>query len=553
MIGVIAKLEDHDVVREFFELFKTPWEFYQPHRSYDVLLVTRDVPVKLEARIIVFYAGEKREFDGKHQFPVGRPRNRSCVLTYGSHQIPIYGESVAFFVEADDRPERAEHSEAAYARKTEGQILVRVGYDLFSEFRYLLTVGQPPSNAPIPTADLHIALLRDLITANGVPLAEIPPVPEGFNFVVCLTHDVDHPSLLRHRFDHTTCGLLYRGGPGSCWNFIRGRMSLRQLLKNWAAILSLPFVHIGIAKDFWRNFGDRYLEIERGFPSTFFIIPFSNYPGRTRTASAPRFRAARYRASELSDVVHMLTAAGCEVGLHGIDAWLASTDALKELDEIRRLTSVQECGVRMHWLYFDQGSPNALDLAGASYDSTVGYNGTVGYRAGTSQVYRPLNSNRMLELPMHAMDTALLYPGYLHLSSREAKKVIGHLADNATQFGGALTINWHDRSLAPERQWDSCYRDMFEDLKSRGAWFATAGQAVSWFRKRRAAIFAAEDADPRTVRASVLHADKSRLPRLRLRVHGRSDGVQRKGMPRSYSDFPITEVFDTAACCEVHQ
>ena len=29
MIGVIADSADHAVVREFFELFKTPWEFFE--------------------------------------------------------------------------------------------------------------------------------------------------------------------------------------------------------------------------------------------------------------------------------------------------------------------------------------------------------------------------------------------------------------------------------------------------------------------------------------------------------------------------------------------
>ena len=29
MIGVIADPAEHNVVREFFELFKTPWEFYR--------------------------------------------------------------------------------------------------------------------------------------------------------------------------------------------------------------------------------------------------------------------------------------------------------------------------------------------------------------------------------------------------------------------------------------------------------------------------------------------------------------------------------------------
>ena len=38
MIGVIANPSERPIVSEFFELFKTPWEFYQSDRHYDVLL-----------------------------------------------------------------------------------------------------------------------------------------------------------------------------------------------------------------------------------------------------------------------------------------------------------------------------------------------------------------------------------------------------------------------------------------------------------------------------------------------------------------------------------
>ena len=60
---------------------------------------------------------------------------------------------------------------------------------------------------------------------------------------------------------------------------------------------------------------------------------------------------------------------------------------------------------------------------------------------------------------------------------------------HCARFGGVLTVNWHDRSVAPERLWDQSYRELLSELKTKGAWFATAGQVVSWFRKRRAAQF----------------------------------------------------------------
>ena len=38
MIGVVARAEERDIVREFFELFKTPWEFCRDDERYRVLV-----------------------------------------------------------------------------------------------------------------------------------------------------------------------------------------------------------------------------------------------------------------------------------------------------------------------------------------------------------------------------------------------------------------------------------------------------------------------------------------------------------------------------------
>ena len=115
-------------------------------------------------------------------------------------------------------------------------------------------------------------------------------------------------------------------------------------------------------------------------------------------------------------------------------------------------------GLRMHWLYFDpKRSPEILDQAGFDYDSTCGYNETVGFRAGTAQVFRPLGTRHLLELPLLIMDTAMFYPAYMNLTDRAARSVVQQLIQHVQRFGGALTINWHDRSLAAERCWDEFY------------------------------------------------------------------------------------------------
>jgi hypothetical protein len=555
MIGVIADPTEQEVVREFFELFKTPWEFYCRNGQYEILLCAGDGPFDNTAKLVLCYAGRKTHFDDEQKIQTGLQRNNSRILSYQGNRIPIYGDSVPFPEKGSGLlTDEDSHECVAYLEQSRERVVARIGYDLFGEIRALLTVGQPPANANIPALELHIAFLRDLITGCGVSLVEIPPVPNGYPFIACLTHDVDHPSIRQHKWDHTLFGFLYRAIFGSLRNLIRGRMPVRDVIRNWAAVLKLPFVYLGLAKDFWGEFDDRYLELEKDLSSTFFVIPFKNYSGKTPHGPAPTFRAARYEAKDIADMIQKLMAAGCEVGLHGIDAWLDSSKGCEELEEIRRLTGISEIGVRMHWLYHDQQSPVVLEKAGAGYDSTIGYNETVGYRAGTAQVYKPLAASGLLELPLHVMDTALFYPDHLGLSPRQASTLLGRMVDNAVHFGGCLTINWHDRSIAPERLWEACYGDIVQDLKSREAWFSTAGQAVSWFRKRRAATFEADWAEPGAVRAQVAVDHGNDLPGLRLRIHKARElsAIGAHG-PEDYVDLVVDESVETSVSSEVRK
>src|SRR5207248_5150568 len=236
-------------------------------------------------------------------------------------------------------------------------------------------------------------------------------------------------------------------------------------------------------------------------------------------ARLPR-RAARYDLSQLQTSVGEIVARHGEIGVHGIDAWRDSAEARKEREQIQALTHTPEVGVRMHWLFFDSESAGKLDDAGFSYDSTVGYNETVGYRAGTTQAFRPFGTKRLLELPLHIMDTALFYPAHLNLSPKQAMMRVNDMVDDLRQFGGVLTVNWHDRSIAPERLWDESYIELLEDLKTKEPWFSTATDAVSWFKKRRSAVVETMVGEGKAMRVKVsLNRNSDDLPGLRIRIH----------------------------------
>jgi hypothetical protein len=216
-----------------------------------------------------------------------------------------------------------------------------------------------------------------------------------------------------------------------------------------------------------------------------------------------------------------------------LDAWESGAKGRTEADRIAEFSGESKMGVRMHWLYWNDESPAVLEDAGFSYDSTAGYNNAVGYKAGTNQIFKPLRANRLLELPLNVMDTALFYADYMNLSYPEAWDVITPLLDHAESQGGTFTVNWHDRSMAPERLWGDFYVDLLDRLESKRPWFSTATQAVSWFRKRRAAVFETVDWQDGKLHVRVTSPQADCLPDLRLRVHRPRNS---RGLTENYRD-----------------
>lgn len=519
MIGVVASEAEYPVVTEFFELFKTPWDFYRAGVNYDVLIcANRPVPEN-NSKLVLIYGSQRQAFEDCCDIDTSLARGRHVVCFRGE-QIPIYGNCRLFDRQCGEFFRYAGTKSAAAVSERRGdQAVVRLGFDLFGEIRHLLTQGQPPELASIPVLELHITALRELILSHGVLLMEIVPFPAERRFIVCLTHDVDHPRVRYHWCDHTMFGFLYRALIGSIISFCRGRRSLRQVALNWKAAFSLPLVFASLAKDFWNQF-DRYLELERGLASTFFVIPTKEEAGVGSDGRRRAKRAARYTAADIADDLNKLLSADREIAVHGIDAWRDAVKGRAEREAIQKTTGEGEIGVRMHWLYFDSHAPVALEKAGFTYDSTLGYNETIGYRSGTTQIFKHPNTDNLMEVPLHIMDTALFYPSYMNLSENQAAVAMLPLIENAVRFGGVLTVNWHDRSLGPERLWDDAYRKLLNHISSKNVWFATVSQAVSWFKKRRSVRIENMVREGDTVRARVSVSERDPgLPAMRLRLH----------------------------------
>ena len=549
MIGVASKEGEEEIVSEFFELFKTPWEFYKNDHQYTVVISTQESTPKLDAKLVLIYNSKKIKFDVENSTNITDAPQSGALLKTRGMEVPIYGKASTFDTSANSaiNLETIAGQVAGIAVSKAGGRIIRLGFDLFQEIRLLLTSGQPVEYSRIPILDWHISILREWILESGVPLVEIPPVPSGYHFACCLTHDIDFAGIRRHKFDHTILGFLYRALLGSLRNVMIGKSTWKKLYRNWKAAFILPAVYMGIAEDFWMPFNG-YRKIEKDLHSTFFIMPFKNNPGLAHENKKYSRRATRYDYSDIREEINQLLLQGCEIGVHGIDAWSDAGKGRSELARISEATMALELGTRMHWLYFDNQSPRILEEAGFRYDSTLGYNDAVGYWSGTVQVYRPIGVKKLLELPMNIQDTALFFPDRMGLNEDDAWQLINELLENSSRYGGVMTINWHDRSLAPERQWGDTYIKLLEKIKKSNVWIDTAACIVRWFDKRRSVVFDDVCFSKNSVKLHITGKPDNDVPGLIVRIHtpitGVSAGNDLGSVEKTYQDIHFANVLN---------
>jgi hypothetical protein len=546
VIGVIVNDSERDAVEEFFQLFKTPWKFWCPGERFDAVIATRyepDLDSHSALPILILCCQYGHPVDDQLGLSV-KDRIQSCTIRLGEDFLPIYSGLTVFYAEQNVYPFLECDCGVIGLMAVQGDTRVlRLGFNPFQELQFLLTLGQPAGSALWPALDLHINLLRTLLLNSGIDLVEVPPIPFGYRLTCCLTHDIDFWGIRRQGLDRTVAGFLYRATLGSYLDYSKGRRNRSQLLRNWKAALSWPFIYSGILPDFW-NPVEEYRSVESNIPSSFYIVPFANQGGVSPTGAESPQRAVAYKLDEVAAEVRQCAEQGVEIGVHGLDAWRESGAGLREKQRIADLIQQEKIGVRMHWLYFDQTSPQKLEGAGFDYDSTIGYNDAVGFRAGTAQAFKFLDTSNLLELPLVIQDTALFYAGRMNLEEDKALELCGSLLNAVSRHGGVLTINWHCRSLAPERLWIEPYLRLLKMLQESQAWFATASQAVEWYRQRRRCQFLdGEICAPSTRRTGSYIIPRVRVRHWRARHYLPNYGFQGREVKFDFTDSAISEEF----------
>lgn len=232
---------------------------------------------------------------------------------------------------------------------------------------------------------------------------------------IIISHDVDHLFARDHWFRdliypkmwiRNTLQLIKKEITGKEW-WLRNTSCFRKNRHNLEALMDFDEKH--------------------GIPSTFF---FGMNQGLGMS----------YKPEEARPVILKVYERGFAVGVHGIE-YQDPTGMKKEYDTFKRVTGLKPCGIRMHYVRFDETTFEKLSSIGYVFDTTEFDKANNGTRKA------PYQAGNMWEFPLAIMD------GYLPPSFEEAKKetlrILEQCKERQLQY---VTVLFHDYYFCEDYQ-----------------------------------------------------------------------------------------------------
>lgn len=243
--------------------------------------------------------------------------------------------------------------------------------------------------------------------------------PDDKQFSICLTHDIDEIYQPR---SHQVL---------SCLNSLIKKKNLSSFGVHFSSHRTKE------NSPYWNFKEIMELENEYGATSSFYFMATEMDPHRFR-----------YNIEDLEGELGYIADNGFEVGLHGGYYAYNNFDAISsEKKRLEKVLGKNVMGYRNHYLRFEYPlTLEYLDKAGFSYDTTLGYNFSVGFRNGMCHPFHPYNSTvnsnmTIIEIPMAIMDGALFF---VEPDFDKAWVLVQQMIDKVASLHGVLCLNWHN-------------------------------------------------------------------------------------------------------------
>lgn len=184
--------------------------------------------------------------------------------------------------------------------------------------------------------------------------------------------------------------------------------------------------------------------------------------------------------SEFQEILEHISRPSVEIGLHGSFFSQQKNLLDQEKAALSKMTSRSVTSGRQHWLNLPEPRRDLAQLvsAGISVDSTLGWNGYVGFRGGICHpMVLATRSGDITLLPMLLMDGPLFDD--LKLSQEDVVAMSVALLEEVFIRGGTVSIDWHERGAHPSYNWFAAYEKIVLWAKQRGFEFIQAHESAS--------------------------------------------------------------------------
>lgn len=202
----------------------------------------------------------------------------------------------------------------------------------------------------------------------------------------------------------------------------------------------------------------------------------------------PSYRTSGRDFKELTKLTERF---GCHIGVHG--SYLSIAKALLQ-DERTSLQTAMQRKVflgRQHWLNLpgSRAQEHVAD-SGIRIDSTLGWNGTWGFRGGLARPFpiclhedglgrcdeKASGHRHLWEVPLLLMDGTLFEE-----NGRDSGKVVDEACkalEEVSRRNGCVAVNWHGRAAASDYGWSAAYEQILTAATAFGFSFVSMPHAV---------------------------------------------------------------------------
>jgi len=267
---------------------------------------------------------------------------------------------------------------------------------------------------------------------------------------IIISHDVDHITVWEHRKDLIIPKFLGR----NIIELVIGTLTYKEFLLRFTNLF----------KNKWHNIEELIdFDGKESIPSTFFIA-VANELGLSYSIKDAEFWIKKILQKKF------------DVGLHGI-AFDNSKNIKNEYNIFKKISKLNDFGIRMHYLRNNDNTVKYLNNAGYIFDSTL------------FELRNPFKVGDIWEFPLHIMDSYLF-----HKNSRWQNQTLEQVKDKTKRKIEEackkdikyFTILFHSRSFNNSfSNWKNWYIWVIEYLKNNGFEFINYREAIKELENKK--------------------------------------------------------------------